>query len=80
MDDMRDFERVWIGPKGFWGFPKEGATEYVRADILAATLAANAALVQRLEEARGLVELAMPQLWHDATLVRARAFLAGGAA
>jgi hypothetical protein len=68
-------------------------TEYVRADILAQTLAANAALVKRLEEARGVIaalekaasEVARygaatgPQ-WTRLTVpvLQARAFLAGG--
>lgn len=27
-------ERIWLGEKGFWGFPKEGATEYIRTDLV----------------------------------------------
>jgi hypothetical protein len=56
-------ERIWAVPLEMHGAVMVGGwadtilqcpngTEYVRADILAQTLAANAALVKRLEEAR----------------------------
>jgi hypothetical protein len=67
-------------------------TEYVRADILAQVIAANAALVKRLEEARGVVDDLMAQMdwvgtgdYKTAELEKfefeqriAAAFLAGG--
>jgi hypothetical protein len=55
-------ERIWTAStegKCHVGFdtPSMNCTnEYIRADILAQTLAANAALVKRLEEARGVIE------------------------
>jgi hypothetical protein len=61
-------ERIWAAPDtddGWrWpvaskfpmqGYAPDGQVAYVRADILAQTLAANAALVKRLEEARGVL-------------------------
>jgi hypothetical protein len=57
-------ERIWVYPSYITGWNHGnavnrkviGGTEYVRADIHAQTLAANAALVERLEEARGVIE------------------------
>lgn len=31
-------ERLWVGKRGYWGFPNEGATEYIRADLRQAAL------------------------------------------
>jgi hypothetical protein len=57
-------ERMWaempgiFDGMGFWREDeREDHVEYIRADILAQALAANAALVKRLEEARELLEL-----------------------
>ncbi len=55
-------ERIWTGNtegKCHIGFDTPSmnfVNEYVRADILANTLAANAALVKRLEEARVVLQ------------------------
>jgi len=58
--------RLWVAPESSWtgyasigDYPSDDAQqeyEFVDADILAQTVAANAALVKRLEEARGVIE------------------------
>jgi hypothetical protein len=67
MERMMDFpERIWLdfrtANKRDLAYDEppikdddDCSDEYARADILAATLAANAALVKRLDEARGAV-------------------------
>jgi len=77
-------ERIWaempevFDGMGFWQEHKSAdLMEYVRADILAQTIAANAALVKRLEEARGVIEL-IADAYGCECGETARAFLAGG--
>jgi hypothetical protein len=57
-------ERLWVGKRGYWGFPNEGATEYVRADLHQAALdRAEADAAARVDAMREACMTAIPNGW-----------------